>query len=100
MTIQDVLAAASQLSQAERLQVAIRLLESLKESYSASTSLDNLDEQDQLSEERVDYEQWLTETRPKVEVALQQIERGEVLDSETVINRLQEKLDQARSKDL
>ncbi|PSN14337.1 hypothetical protein C7271_21745 [filamentous cyanobacterium CCP5] len=34
MTIQDVLAAASQLSQEERLQVAIRLLESLRESYS------------------------------------------------------------------
>ncbi|MEB3232018.1 MAG: hypothetical protein VKJ64_13485 [Leptolyngbyaceae bacterium] len=34
MTIQDVLAAANQLSQAERLQVAIRLLESLQEPYS------------------------------------------------------------------
>jgi hypothetical protein len=33
MTVQDVLAAASQLSQEERLQVAIRLLESLKEFY-------------------------------------------------------------------
>ncbi|PSN14335.1 hypothetical protein C7271_21735 [filamentous cyanobacterium CCP5] len=36
MTVQDVLAAASQLSQEERLQVAIRLLESLRESYSVS----------------------------------------------------------------
>ncbi|NJL55206.1 hypothetical protein HC928_08475 [bacterium] len=33
MTVQDVLAAASQLSQYERLQVAIHLLESLRESY-------------------------------------------------------------------
>ncbi len=33
MTVQDVLAAASQLSPEERLQVAIRLLESLRESY-------------------------------------------------------------------
>lgn len=31
MTVQEILAAASQLSQEERLQVAIRLLESLKE---------------------------------------------------------------------
>ncbi len=34
MTVQDVLAAASQLSQEERLQVAIRLLESIRKSYS------------------------------------------------------------------
>lgn len=33
MTAQEILAAASQLSQAERLQVAIRLLESLREPY-------------------------------------------------------------------
>lgn len=37
MTVQDVLAAASQLSQAERLQVAIQLLKSLQEAYSTST---------------------------------------------------------------
>lgn len=35
MTIQDVLAAANQLSQAERLQVAIQLLESLRVSQFA-----------------------------------------------------------------
>ncbi len=34
MTVQDVLAAASQLSQEERLQVAIRILESIRKSYS------------------------------------------------------------------
>ncbi|MGK7890383.1 MAG: hypothetical protein AB4042_13690 [Leptolyngbyaceae cyanobacterium] len=42
MTIQDVLAAANQLSQAERLQVAIRLLESLGESYRESYSVPRL----------------------------------------------------------
>ncbi len=36
MTAQEVLAAASQLSQEERLQVAIRLLESLRKPHSIS----------------------------------------------------------------
>jgi hypothetical protein len=35
MTVQDILAAASQLSEEERLQVAIRLLESLRASCTA-----------------------------------------------------------------
>ncbi len=74
MTIQEVLAAASQLSQAERLQVAIRLLESFQDSYSDSTSFDDADYQDQLSEEDVNHEQWQTETPNTVAVALQQIE--------------------------
>lgn len=36
MTVQDVLAAANQLSQEERLQVAIHLLESLKKTHTVS----------------------------------------------------------------
>lgn len=44
MTVQDILAAASQLSQEERLQVAIRLLESLKESNSARQPKPELDQ--------------------------------------------------------
>lgn len=43
MTIQDVLAAANQLSQAERLQVAIRLLESLQEPDSVPRPLTEAD---------------------------------------------------------
>lgn len=43
MTVQDVLAAASQLSQAERLQVALYLLESLKEFYAAVQPKPELD---------------------------------------------------------
>lgn len=35
---------------------------------------------------------WLEETRQKLDVATAQIERGEVLDGETVILQLQEKL--------
>jgi antitoxin ParD1/3/4 len=44
-----------------------------------------------------DYDEWLEITRQKVAIGLQQIERGEVIDGETVIARLQEKINQARS---
>jgi antitoxin ParD1/3/4 len=44
-----------------------------------------------------DYDEWLTITRQKVAIGLQQIERGEVIDGETVIVSLQEKIRQARS---
>ena len=88
MTVQDVLEAANQLSQADRLQVTMRLLESLMGSYAISIPPDRL---------AVDYEQWLIETRHKVEVALQQIDRGEILNGEVVIDRLHQKLAQARS---
>lgn len=43
MTIQDVLTAASQLSPDDRLQVAIRLLESLREPYSIPRKRSDLD---------------------------------------------------------
>jgi antitoxin ParD1/3/4 len=48
--------------------------------------------------ERLDegYEEWVEATRQKIEVGMAQIERGEVLDGETVIAQLQEKLDRAR----
>ncbi len=35
-----------------------------------------------------DYAAWLEETRQKVKIGLAQIDRGEVLDSETVIARI------------
>ncbi|MGL5065890.1 MAG: ribbon-helix-helix domain-containing protein [Microcoleus sp.] len=44
-----------------------------------------------------DYATWLEETRKKVEIGLAQIERGEVLDSETVIAQLEQKIDRARA---
>lgn len=43
MTVQDVLVAASQLPPEERLQVAIQLLESLKESYTVSREKTEID---------------------------------------------------------
>ncbi|MDJ0619670.1 MAG: type II toxin-antitoxin system ParD family antitoxin [Calothrix sp. MO_192.B10] len=42
------------------------------------------------------YQEWEEKTREKVAVGLAQIERGEVLDGEVVIARLEEKLLQAR----
>ncbi|MUG96653.1 type II toxin-antitoxin system ParD family antitoxin [Scytonema sp. UIC 10036] len=42
------------------------------------------------------YKDWEEETRQKLAVGLAQIERGEVLDSEVVIARLEGKLQKAR----
>ena len=39
------------------------------------------------------YGQWLTETRKKVEVGVTQVQQGETLDLETVIERLKSNLD-------
>ncbi len=44
------------------------------------------------------YNSWVQETRQKIEVAIAQIDRGEVLDGETVIAQLQEKLKKARQE--
>ncbi|MBD2503252.1 ribbon-helix-helix domain-containing protein [Anabaena azotica] len=42
------------------------------------------------------YQQWIEETRQKVEVAIEQLDRGEGIDGEVVIERLRSKLRQAR----
>ncbi|GAA6623667.1 type II toxin-antitoxin system ParD family antitoxin [Scytonema sp. NUACC26] len=42
------------------------------------------------------YQEWEEETRKKVAIGLAQIERGEVLDGEVVMKRLEEKLQKAR----
>jgi len=44
------------------------------------------------------YNSWVQETRQKIEVAIAQIDRGEVLDGETVIAQLQVKLKKARQE--
>ncbi len=46
----------------------------------------------QLLEEQEQYTLWLNDTRQKVAVGLEEIERGDVLDTEVVINQLKEKL--------
>jgi antitoxin ParD1/3/4 len=50
----------------------------------------------QLLEEQEQYTLWLNDTREKVAVGLAEIERGEVIDTEVVINQLKEKLRQKR----
>ena len=51
----------------------------------------------QLLEERErHYEQWLEETRQKVQVGLDELDRGEGMDGEVVIERLRERLRNAR----
>ncbi|MBW4635729.1 MAG: type II toxin-antitoxin system ParD family antitoxin [Iphinoe sp. HA4291-MV1] len=42
------------------------------------------------------YQSWVEETRQKVEVAVEQLDRGEGIDGEVVVERLREKLRQAR----
>ena len=42
------------------------------------------------------YQQWVEETRQKVEVAIEQLDKGEGIEGEVVIERLRSKLRQAR----
>ncbi len=50
--------------------------------------------------EKQDYEQWLDETRPKVQVGLEQLEKGEKVDGEIVIAQLKAKLKEMRQEKL
>jgi antitoxin ParD1/3/4 len=43
-----------------------------------------------------EYEEWLTETRSKIEEGIESLDRGEGVDGETVVARLRDKLRQAR----
>jgi antitoxin ParD1/3/4 len=42
------------------------------------------------------YQNWIEETRQKVEVTAEQLERGEGIEGEVVVERLREKLRKAR----
>lgn len=42
------------------------------------------------------YEQWVIETRAKVDEGIVSLERGEGIDGETFVNQLLEKLEQAK----
>lgn len=46
-----------------------------------------------------EYDEWVTETRKKVDIAIAEIERGEGLDGELVITNILEKFKQAREAD-
>jgi antitoxin ParD1/3/4 len=51
-----------------------------------------------LTEWEKGYKQWEEEVRKKVEIAAEQLDRGEGIDLDIVVARLQEKLRQARDK--
>jgi antitoxin ParD1/3/4 len=42
------------------------------------------------------YQQWVEETREKVEVAIEQLDKGQGIDGEVVVEQLREKLRQVR----
>ncbi|NET02200.1 MAG: type II toxin-antitoxin system ParD family antitoxin [Sphaerospermopsis sp. SIO1G1] len=44
----------------------------------------------------VEYQQWIEETRLKIDVAMAEIERGEGLDGETVVMNILERFQKAR----
>lgn len=46
----------------------------------------------------IEYAQWIEETREKVDVAIAEIERGEGLDGETVVNQILERFQKARER--
>jgi antitoxin ParD1/3/4 len=43
-----------------------------------------------------EYDEWLTETKAKIEEGIESLDRGEGVDGETVVARLKDKLRQAR----
>jgi antitoxin ParD1/3/4 len=51
-----------------------------------------------LEEYGVQYEQWVNETREKVEVGLQELERGEGIDLDVVMEKLKAKVQNARKQ--
>ena len=59
------------------------------------TSIDNvLEEALTLLEKRNEYEQWIEEIEQKIDLAAQQLERGEGIDGETAIKQLRENVQQ------
>jgi antitoxin ParD1/3/4 len=51
-----------------------------------------------LEEYGVQYEQWVNETRGKIEVGLQELERGEGIDLDIVMEQLKAKVQNARKQ--
>ncbi|NEP76756.1 MAG: type II toxin-antitoxin system ParD family antitoxin [Okeania sp. SIO3C4] len=53
-----------------------------------------------LEKQEQDYQEWLNETRAKVKIGLEQLERGEKVDGEIVIAQLKQKFKQLREENL
>jgi antitoxin ParD1/3/4 len=52
-----------------------------------------------LEEEDQHYQQWLAETKRKLAIGIDELDRGEGLNGEAVIEKLQAKIRQARGQD-
>ncbi len=52
-----------------------------------------------LEEEEQHYQKWLIETKRKLTIGIDELDRGEGLNGEAFIERLQAKIRQARSQD-
>lgn len=50
-----------------------------------------------LLEKRREYDRWVEDVREKVDLAAEQLDRGEGVDGEVVISQLREKMRQARN---
>lgn len=53
---------------------------------------------DLLEEHSVQYQQWVNEMREKVDVGLQELNRGEGIELEDVMHQLRDKIQQAREQ--
>jgi antitoxin ParD1/3/4 len=51
-----------------------------------------------LSQRDIEYQTWVEETREKVDVAMEELRRGEGIDGDLVIAQLKEKLRQVRQE--
>ncbi|AFY88181.1 MAG: hypothetical protein CLLPBCKN_001796 [Chroococcidiopsis cubana SAG 39.79] len=75
--------------------------EKIVQTLLASGKFKNVDEVIQaalhlLEEDDREYQQWMIETRAKVEEGIASLERGEGIDGETFVNQLLTKFKQAR----
>ncbi|NET62659.1 MAG: type II toxin-antitoxin system ParD family antitoxin, partial [Symploca sp. SIO2E6] len=64
----------------------------------SSSTLSILEEALALLEKRNQYEQWVEEIGQKIDIAAQQLERGEGIDGESAINQLREQLQQNQQR--
>jgi antitoxin ParD1/3/4 len=49
-----------------------------------------------MAQESQSYDDWIEEIRPKIQIGLEQLDRGEKIDGNIVIAQLQEKLNRKR----